>query len=158
MAIFKKKYIEGDTNNDKKLNELVDSDGSFIGGDRNVTGDSEIETGPVQKPFNDNSDYEKGISTTTDRAVRYRQDIPWFATYSTGGAVHRVTESKKIITKKQIDELVENLVKKSDDIDIIDKSENKDLKKIINIINNSDFNDDQRNKIKKVLDDLKKSN
>ena len=46
-----------------KMDEFVDSEGGIIGGDRNATSDSEIETGPVDKPFNDYSDYEKGVST-----------------------------------------------------------------------------------------------
>ena len=34
-----------------------------------------------------NNDYEKGMSTTTDKVFgRYRQDIPWFAVYSFGGS------------------------------------------------------------------------
>jgi len=69
----------------QKLKEFVDYEGGIIGGDRNVTNNSEIETGPVSKPFNDTSDYEKGVSTTTDRATRYRQNIPWFAVYSYRG-------------------------------------------------------------------------
>ena len=50
MATFKK----------KDLNELVGGDVFAGGNDRNVTNNSEIETGPVQKPYDDDSDYEKG--------------------------------------------------------------------------------------------------
>jgi len=79
MSITKNNEIK------QKLKEFVDAEGGIIGGDRNATNDSEIETGPVSKPFNDTSDYEKGVSTTTDRATRYRQNIPWFAVYSYRG-------------------------------------------------------------------------
>ena len=76
MATFKK----------KDLTELVGGDVFAGGNDRNVTNNSEIETGPVDKPFNDNSDYEKGEPTTSDKVFgRYRQNIPWFAVYSFGG-------------------------------------------------------------------------
>ena len=77
MATFKK----------KELNEIVGGDITAIGSDRNSVTNSEIETGPVDKPFNDTSDYEKGQSTTSDTVFgRYRQNIPWFAVYSFGGS------------------------------------------------------------------------
>ena len=76
-----------DTIKNKQVNELVGGDISGGSNDRNVVSNSEIETGPVQKPFTDNSDYEVGPQTTTDKvASRYRQSIPWFAVYSYGGA------------------------------------------------------------------------
>ncbi len=77
MATFKK----------KELNEIVGGDFTSTGGDRNSVDNSEIETGPVDKPFNDTSNYEKGQSTTSDKVFgRYRQNIPWFAVYSFGGS------------------------------------------------------------------------
>lgn len=77
MATFKK----------KELNEIVGGDFTATGSDRNPISNSEIETGPVDKPFNNTSDYKKGQSTTTDTVFgRYRQNIPWFAVYSFGGS------------------------------------------------------------------------
>jgi hypothetical protein len=77
MATFKK----------KELNEIVGGDFTANGNDRNPITNSEIETGPVDKPFNNTSNYEKGESTTTDKVFgRYRQNIPWFAVYSFGGS------------------------------------------------------------------------
>ena len=74
-----------DTFNNKQISELVGGDITAGGGDRNVTNNSEIETGPVQKPFTDTSDYEKGVSTTTDKVTRrYSQDIPWFGVFTFG--------------------------------------------------------------------------
>jgi hypothetical protein len=158
MPTFKKKYFkEQIIKNKKEIDEFVDSDGGIIDGDRNTTSDSEIETGPVQKPFNDTTDYEKGVSTTTDRATRYRQDIPWFATYSTGGAVHRVTESR-VVTKGSIDEMIESLVKKGKDVDIIDKNSNNKLQKVLDIIEDSEFDDNNKALIKKALDSIKNDN
>ena len=144
-----------------KMDEFVDSEGGIIGGDRNATSDSEIETGPVDKPFNDYSDYEKGVSTTTDRASRYRQNIPWFAVYSygaTSGRGRTVNETGNILTKKQIeDEIKEDLVKKSKtDMDVWEKNYNGKIDKVIDVINDGDLNDDQLLKIKKaVLDKIK---
>ena len=135
-----------------ELDEFVDSEGGIIGGDRNVSSDSEIETGPVQKPYNDDSDYEKGVSTTTDRASRYRQNIPWFAVYSYGGQTGRgtsVNETKKVITKK---ELEEDLVKKSkSDNEVLDKAYDRKTEKVLDVINDVDLTDSQLDRIKKAV-------
>lgn len=145
-----------------ELDEFVDSDGGIIGGDRNVTNNSEIETGPVQKPFNDDSDYEKGMSTTTDRATRYRQNIPWFAVYSYRGASGRglpisETEKTKIFTKKQMEtKIKEDLVKKNkNDGDVQDKNYDIKTNKVIDMINDENLSDEQLEKLKKaVLDKI----
>jgi hypothetical protein len=56
-----------------ELNELVGGDVTG-GGDRNIVNNSEIETGPVDKQWGDDSYYEKGQSTTTDKVFgNYRQ-------------------------------------------------------------------------------------
>jgi hypothetical protein len=132
--------------NKKQLDELVGGDITSSGNQRNVTSNSEIETGPVDKPYNDDSDYEKGASTTTDRVFgRYRQNIPWFAVYSFGGSRtggisvnNGVYEDdnkikNKIITKRSVEEKIDDLVKKSDVFDVINKSEDpaKRLKELI---------------------------
>ena len=123
----------------RQLDELVGGDITSSGGDRNVTGDSEIETGPVDKPYNDNSEYEKGLPTTSDRVFgRYRQNIPWFAVYTFGGnrtglPVFGLSEDNKKLTKQNIEEIIEDLVKKGKDNDISDKTKDnfKDLLKTI---------------------------
>ena len=143
---------------EQPIDELVDSEGGAISGDRNPTNDSEIETGPVQKPFNDDSDYEKGISTTTDRASRYRQNIPWFAVYSygaTAGPIRRVDETKPktVVTKSQLEEEIkEDLVKKSrKDRDVVDKTYDSKVGKVIDTIEDSDLSDEQLERIKKAV-------
>lgn len=148
------------------IEELVDSEGGVIDGDRNASNDSEIETGPVQKPWDDNSDYEKGVSTTTDRATRYRQNIPWFAVYSYQGSSGRnlpisETKNKKVVTKSQVeDEIREDLVKKSKlDRDVFDKNRDTKIEKVIDIINDVDFNEAQLEKLKKtILDKITSKN
>ena len=62
--IIKKKIFEN-----LDITELVNADGGIISGDRNIVSNSEIETGPVDKSFNDNSDFEKGISTTHTSSI-----------------------------------------------------------------------------------------
>ncbi len=155
MATFKK----------KELNELVGGDVFAGGNDRNVTNDSEIETGPVQKPYDDNSDYEKGTSTTTDRVFgRYRQNIPWFAVYSFGGtrtgkglaSQVGLNEKKTIITKKAVEEKIEDLVKKSKDSDVTEKGYNSKIAKMIDSIKDADLTKDQILDISNIILDKAK--
>lgn len=175
-------------NKNEKIDEFVDSDGGMISGnDRNPTSDSEIETGPTPKTWDDDSDYVKGMSTTTDRATRYRQNIPWFAVYSyrsssgrglpldtsippmdagsdSNGTVETfdeedLNERKKVITKKQIEEEIkEDLVKKSKDKEVWTKDYDMKTEKIIDTIEDSDLSDNQLERIKKaVLDRINKN-
>lgn len=144
----------------KDLNELVGGDISASGSDRNVTSDSEIETGPVQKPYSDNSDYEKGTSTTTDRVFsRYRQDIPWFAVYSFGNRSGRglgsVNENSTIIKKKAVEEKIEDLVKKTKLSDVTEKGYNPKIAKLIDIIKDCDLTDKQLEDLHKAISDKK---
>ena len=81
--IIKKKDIEKLLKENNQLKELVGGDIYSDGGDEPVGSPDQIETGPQSKDFNDNSTYEKGTPTTTDKVVsRYTQDLPWFATYN----------------------------------------------------------------------------
>jgi len=160
MATFKKKLFDSKSqlNENSGLNELVGGDMNSNGGDRNVTSNSEIETGPVQKPFNDDSDYEKGTPTTTDRVFgRYRQNIPWFAVYSYGGSRAgrglpiQETKPANIITKKAVEEKIEDLVKKTKDTGITDKNYSTKVDKVLDIINDTDLSDEQLENISKAI-------
>lgn len=149
----------------KDLNELVGGDVFAGGGDRNAVSDSEIETGPVEKPYNDDSDYEKGVSTTTDRVFgRYRQNIPWFAVYSYGGGrVSRglgaqigLNEKKStIIKKKTVEEKIEDLVKKTKDTGITEKGYNPKVDKLMDTIKDCDLTDKQLDDLAKAILDKK---
>jgi len=144
----------------KDLQEFVTSDGGIIdGGDRNVSNNSEIETGPVQQPWNDDSDYEKNVATTSDRAARYRQNIPWFAVYSYGGSTGRgtpINEKKRILKKSEIEE---DLVKKSSkDNEVLSKDYDSKTEKVLDVINDVDLTASQLEKIKNaVLSKLNKN-
>ena len=154
MHTFKKSEFEK-TNN---IEEFVDSEGGMIGGDRNVHNNDEIETGPVQKDFKDNSDYEKGVSTTTDRASRYRQEIPWFAVYSYGRSrtgTNAVSENSKLLTKKSVEEKVDDLVKRKLDNELTDKNYNAKLAKILEIIDENNFSDEQLSQITTAITNKK---
>lgn len=153
MSILKKQEID----------ELVDPEGGMISGDRNVVNNKEIETGPTPKPWNDNSDYEKGVATTTDRATRYRQNIPWFAVYSYRSSTGRglPVNEKKVLTKQQIEEeITEELVKKhKKDREMLEKNFDGKFEKIVDTISDSSFNKEQLEKIKKiVLDKINEKN
>lgn len=154
MATFKK----------KDLNELVGGDFSSGGGDRNVTNNSEIETGPVQKPWNDDSDYEKGMSTTTDKvAGRYRQNIPWFAVYSyggyrgTGGVKAFESYDKKVVKKKTVEEKIDDLVKKTKDSEVTGKDFNPKVAKLIDTISDAELTEKQIEDLVKALQDKKET-
>jgi len=155
MATFKKKRLE----------ELIGGDMTSSGGDRNVTNNSEIETGPVQKDFKDTSYYEKGVSTTTDKVFgRYRQNIPWFAVYSFGGSRtggipinYGLNEDNKniVITKKSVEEKIEDLVKKSKSSDINSKDYNPKVEKVLDEISELDLSEKQIEELLKALEDKK---
>jgi len=151
MSVFKK----------KNLTELVGGDISAGASDRNPVSNSEIETGPVEKPFNDASDYEKGESPTTDRVVsRYRQDIPWFAVYSYAGMRNNATintSESRIVTKKTVEEKIEDLVKKTKISDVTEKDYNPKISKIIDTINDSELTEKQLEDLKIAIQNKQKS-
>lgn len=154
MATFKK----------KDLNELVGGDVFAGGNDRNVTNNSEIETGPVQKPYDDDSDYEKGVSTTTDRVFnRYRQNIPWFAVYSYGGTraagaiTSNTTNESKTVTKNTVEEKIEDLVKKSRNTDVTEKGYNPKVSNMLDSINDGELTEKQLEELEKAIQ-AKKNN
>jgi hypothetical protein len=155
MATFKKKHLE----------ELVGGDYRSDGGDINPTS-SEIETGPVHKTYDDDSDYEKGVSTTTDKVFgRYRQNIPWFAVYSFGGSrtgglpinYGQFNEETKSTTfkKKTVEEKIEDLVKKSKSSDVTSKDYNPKVEKVLDEISELDLSEKQIEELLKALTDKK---
>jgi|TARA_R110000782_G_scaffold244079_1_gene330832 hypothetical protein len=142
MATFKK----------KDLNELVGGDFTSSGGDRNKVGNSEIETGPIEKSFNDDTYYEKGQSTTTDKVFgRYRQNIPWFAVYSFGGSRSgrgiTAENTNTVITKETMEE--EILAQKNKENELVDKK----LETLVDKVENSGLS---KEKIKDLKDIIKK--
>lgn len=141
--------------------ELVGGDINSGGGDKPFSNDSEIETGPVEKPYNDNSDYEKGQSTTGDRVFgRYRQNIPWFAVYSYGGTRSggglKAFESV-VVTKKSVEEKIEDLVKKSTISDVTEKDYNPKVAKLINSIEDAELTEKQLEDLKKAIQNKQKT-
>lgn len=151
MSVFKK----------KELIEMVGGDISAGGGDRNPVNNSEIETGPVEKPYNDNSDYEKGGPPTSDRVFgRYRQNIPWFAVYSFGGMRNNATINTyetRVLTKKNVEEKIEDLVKKSKDSEVTEKGYNPKVAKLIDTIIDAELTEKQLEDLKKAIQNKQKT-
>lgn len=142
----------------KELTELVGGDMYSDGSDKNVVGDSEIQTGPVSINYDNTSDYQKGMPPTTDKVFdRYRQNIPWFAVYSYGSngldntnIQTRTFESKKL-TKNFVEEKIEDLVKKSKMTDVTEKNYDPKIAKVIDTIENAELSDKQLEALKKAI-------
>jgi hypothetical protein len=142
----------------KDINELVGGDIYSSGGDKSHTNNSEIETGPVDKTPDDHSDYEKGQPTTSDKVFgRYTQNIPWFAVYSYGGtrtgAMVAFENHNITLTKKTVEEKIEDLVKKSRSSDVTEKDYNPKVAKIIDTISDSDLTEKQLEDLEKAIKD-----
>lgn len=147
----------------KQIEELVGGDMDSIGSDRNAVNNSEIETGPYDKSYNDDSYYEKNVSTTTDKVFgRYRQNIPWFAVYSFGGSrtggltisygQFNESQKNKVIKKKNVEDLIEDLVKKGKDSDVKPKNYNPDIEKIMDKINDLELTEKQIEELMKAIE------
>ena len=153
---FTKEYFEkhGATDNEFRLDELIDMDGTPIEGDFTPSyGD--IQTGPVAKSFDDNSDYEKGISTTTDKMSRYAQPRSWWALYyGYGGTPY--SHGNRAVSEG---EMSEALVDKKDNKEIVEKGNDSDIKdkldKIEDLIKSSNLSDAAKDKMLNVINDSK---
>jgi hypothetical protein len=153
---FTKEYFEKNKplTNEIKLDELIDMDGTGIEGDFKP-GYSDIQTGPVAKSFNDNSDYEKGISTTTDKMARYAQPRSWWALYyGYGGTPY--SHGNRAVSEG---EMSEALVDKKGDKDIVEKTKDLDLeeklKQIGDLVNKSDLSDKDKKEMLNIINDSK---
>ena len=155
MATFKK----------KQLDELVGGDMFSNGNDRNPVNNSEIETGPYDKSYDDDSYYEKNVSTTTDKVFgRYRQNIPWFAVYSFGGSrTGGITinygqyneNTNQVVKKKTVEEIIEDLVKRGKDSDVTSKDYNPDVEKVMDKIKALDLSEKEMEELIKAIQDKK---
>ena len=152
---FNKEYFEKNKpiTNEFKLDELIDMNGSAIEGDFNPSY-ADIQTGPVAKSFNDNSDYVKGIATTTDKIARYAQPRSWWALYyGYGGTPY--SHGNKPVSES---ELSEALVEKSEEDELVTKTEEKlfdQLKDIGGLIEKSDLSNEDKQKMLKIINDSK---
>lgn len=152
---FKKSFFEKHKpiSNNFQLDELVDATGSPIEGDFNPSY-KDIQTGPYPKTYDDQSDYVKGISTTTDDMANYRQPNSWWTMfYGYGG-----TNYSHGIRGMYESELSEELVIKNNDFEIVEKKEDeltKRLKNISDIISKSDLDSETKDKINNIINDSK---
>jgi len=75
---------------EEAIEELVDGDGSIIDGSVPNGNEMNIQTGPIQKPANDSSTFEKGMATTTDKArMATSQGNTWMRAFTgLGGTMY----------------------------------------------------------------------
>jgi hypothetical protein len=148
---FTKEYFDKNKpiTNNIKLDELVDMDASPVEGDFTPSY-SDIQTGPVPKSYNDNSDYEKGIATTSDKMATYRNNS-WWLTYFGGTPYSR---GNRVVSES---EMLEALVDKSENKDIVNKGDNSDIKnkldKIEDLIKNSNLEKSTKDKMLNIIND-----
>jgi hypothetical protein len=151
---FTKEYFDKHKpiTNETKLDELIDMDGSPIEGDFTPSyGD--IQTGPVAKSYDDNSDYEKGVSTTSDKMARYAQPRSWWALYyGYGGTPY--SHGNRAVSEG---EMSEALVDKKENKDFVDKNNDSDIKdkldRIEDLIKNSNLPNSAKDKMLNIIND-----
>jgi hypothetical protein len=150
---FTKEYFEKHkpVTNEIKLDELIDMDGSPVEGDFTPSY-HDIQTGPVAKSYNDNSDYEKGMATTTDKMATYRNGSWWSFYFGYGGTPYS-HGSRPVLEN----EVLEALVDKSENKDIVNKDGDSDIKnkldKIEDLIKNSNLEKSTKDKMLNIIND-----
>jgi hypothetical protein len=125
---FTKEYFDKHKpiTNETKLDELIDMDGTPIEGDFTPSyGD--IQTGPVAKSYDDNSDYEKGVSTTSDKIARYAQPRSWWALYYGYGGTPYSHGNRPVSEGEMSEALVDKKENKISELDKALQSFNKDI-------------------------------
>jgi|TARA_R110000868_G_scaffold373168_1_gene637096 hypothetical protein len=159
------------------IDEFVDPDGSFSDSAVPDGNETNIQTGPVQKPAKDRgiSNYEKGVSPDTDKIRRdTSQGSRWqraFAglggtSYSHGERLGIGTwasmilhESSEERMKENIKSMIEDIVSKGDENSLVSKISNKELFKKDNftdLVSKIDkLSDEEREELKKLLSDAK---
>lgn len=154
---FTKEYFEKHKpiTNEIKLDELIDMNGSSIEGDFNPSF-KDIQTGPVAKSYNDNSDYVKGIATTTDKIATYAQPRSWWALYYGYGGTPYSHGNRPISEGDVIEALVDrkeskDIVNKSKDLDLEEK-----LKAIEDLVKKSNLPSKDKEKMLDIINDSEK--
>lgn len=134
---FKKRDFEKHKPITKKLSgldELFDLDDTNL----NLPNNSEIITGPYNKDYSDKSDYEKGISLTTDKKARYSNPRNWWQLYLRGYPLIRTNESIENIdeTKEKLKEIIIGILNRQHDLDgLVKNMNNSDLVQTSNLNN-----------------------
>ena len=158
---FTKEYFEKHkpvTNQSKNLDELVDVSGGEISGDYKP-GYKQIQTGPTPKSFDDTSDYEKGVSTTTDDWAQYANPRSWWSLYyGYGGTPYSHGKRPISETKDKIKDMLENIVDKQELDDIVEKNGETDitptLKRIEDLVKKSKgLSEPQKDEIINIIND-----
>jgi predicted transcriptional regulator len=68
------------------------------------------------------------------------------------GQISKLSEDKKILSKKDLDEIIEDLVKKKLTNDVTDKNYNPKVAKLVDSIEDSNLSDEQLDELKKAIE------
>jgi hypothetical protein len=157
MATIKKNIF---TNiSEKEIDELVNADGYLIGdnpgSDIPVSNDTEISTNTLKLKYAD-----KSIPTTGDDVRNsIRQPIPFpYNVWAgrTAPSARAIPENKQVLSKNKIEEVIDDLVKKSDNDGLTKKNFDDRLEKILKLID-GELNDEQLETIaKKIVSQMEK--
>jgi len=155
----------------KVIKELINRDGGMSKSSIPDGNEFNIQTGPIQKPKKDNSDFEKGVSPTTDKVRKQvSQGERWqWAFGGYGGTPYSMGnrpvgqwatqqgdfDDHDMDIKGAVDEVLEQLLKtKTDKEDLIQSKipdELKSDKKFMDLINKIDGMDTEKKELIKTL-------
>lgn len=121
MATFKKKNFERDYMEEEQVDELVDVDGGLIGNNtKQFNSDSEVST---DTPYNGDEEADQDIPQTTSdfaRNTKQKRQYPFYGSNYSSGKRAAIPESRKILAKERMEELIEDLMtQKSDSHDFV---------------------------------------
>jgi ABC-type proline/glycine betaine transport system substrate-binding protein len=154
---FKKEYFDKMKPISKgiAIDELVNHNGGEISGDYQP-GLKQIQTGPIPKPYDDDSTYTKGRSTTSDEWAKQVQPRSWWSLYY-GYAGTPYSRGYRTVAEATGKEVFEKIVDKTTNKEIVDKEINKDLmdklKNIGDLIAKSNISQDKKDEILKIIND-----
>ena len=137
---------KGKNNKKEEIDEFYDLDDNNITVSRN----SEIFSN-VPKSAGDESEFEQGIPTTTDKLAMYANPRNWWQLYLRGYPIIRT-----INEQQELKDIIKELLSKRDDIDeLVSKDENSSkIEKILKLING--LSDEELKTFKDKLNNLNK--
>lgn len=183
MTILKKKEFllkfnmnENTEIDEELIDEFVDPDGSFVDSAVPDGDETNIQTGPVQKPAKDRglSNYKKGVAPDTDKIRRdTSQGDGWQRAFAgLGGTAYShgerlgvgtwlsmLHEDSNLQMKENIKSMIEDMVSKGSENDLVSKITNKELvdkNKFTELVSKIEkLSPEEKEELKKLLSDAK---
>lgn len=167
---------ENTENNEEIIDEFVDPDGSFADSSVPDGNETNIQTGPVQKPSKDRgiSSYKKGVAPDTDKIRRdTSQGDRWQRAFAgLGGTAYShgerlgvgtwlsmLHESSDKQMRENIKSMIEDIVSKGNENGLVAKISNDELSKndkFTDLVSKIDkLSDEEKEELKKILSDAK---